>query len=273
MSNKLEQIKKDGLENLQVVLDFDRTITGPKGRGEAAPPMISFLRNSDMLGNEYKQAAKANFEYYWPIEQSHDLSHTEKCAAMHEWWGKHLQQLVQFGLTKDKISQIANSPDLVCRDGVVEFLQFCEANKIPVIIFSAGILGSESIKLFLERYSVNFPSIKIITNELVFDNDGKVTGFKEPIIHSENKSEEVFGHEGVVQKINTILAGDGAGDAKMVLDKDGSTIFRYAVLDNPTQESKDKYLQNFDNVIGDFDVIVNELNRKDEKDTEIARLN
>ncbi len=261
MSNKLEQIKKDGLDNLQVVLDFDRTITGPKGRGEAAPPMISFLRNSDMLGDDYKQAAQANFEYYWPIEQSHDLSHTEKSAAMHEWWAKHLQQLVDYGLTKEKITQIANSPDLVCRNGVVDFLKFCEANKIPIIIFSAGILGSESIKLFLERYGINFSSIRIITNELVFDENGKVTGFKEPIIHSENKSEEVFGLEGVVQKTNTILAGDGVGDANIVLDKEGSVVYRYAVLDNPTEEIKQKYLNNFDEVISNFDVITNEFKK------------
>jgi len=272
MNIKLNQIIDVGLENLQVVLDFDRTITGPKSTGESAPPMISFLRNSDMLGEEYKKAAQANFEYYWPIEQAHDLSHEEKSGHMHEWWAKHLQQLVDFGLTRDKITQIANSPDLVCRNGVVEFVNFCQANNIPVIIFSAGILGSESIKLFLERYKINFPNIKIITNELVFDDSGKVVGFKEPIIHSENKSEEVFGVEGIEQRKNTILAGDGVGDAKMVLDKPGSLVYRYAVLDNATEEVKNKYLSSFDEVVSDFGAILSELKEDDEVSREVRRL-
>jgi 5'-nucleotidase len=272
MHTKLKQILEEGLENLQVVLDFDRTITGPKSTGESAPPMIAFLRNSDMLGEKYREAAQTNFEYYRPLELSGELSHEEKSRSMHEWWSKHLQLLVDFGLTRDKIAQIANSPDLICRNGVVDFMKFCEANYIPVIVFSAGILGSESIKLFLERYGAYSTNVKIITNELVFNEDGKVTGFREPIIHSENKSEEVFEVEGVVQRKNTILAGDGLGDVKMVLDKPGSLVYRYAVLDNITSEIKNKYLVSFDEVVADFGVILSELKRVDETSREVRGL-
>jgi 5'-nucleotidase len=167
--------------------------------------------------------------------------------------------LVKYGLTKAQIFKIANSTNLVCRSGAVDFLKFCELNNIQVVIFSAAITGSESIRVFLDRYDVNYPDIKIITNELVFDDSGNVVGYKEPIIHSENKSEEVFAVEGVVQKKNTILAGDGQGDAKMVMDKAGSTVLRYAVLDNPTSEIHQKFLQSFDEVVSDFGVITDAL--------------
>lgn len=261
--NKLEKIKNDGFENLQFVLDFDRTITGPVNM-EPAPPMISFLRESDILGEEYKEKAQANFLHYFPLEKSHELSHQEKSALMHEWWEKHLTQLVEFGLTKEKIFKIANSQNLVLRDGVKELFEFSNKNNVPIIIFSAGILGSESIKFFLEKNSLNISNTKIFTNELTFDQDGKVIGFKEPIIHSENKDEEILILEAKLNnwtlRKNTILAGDGFGDVKMVLDKRDCTVLRIGISDKlRNKEEVELYKKYFDCVTDNFFEIINYL--------------
>jgi 5'-nucleotidase len=255
--NKIESIIQDGFENLQIVLDFDRTITGPVNN-EPAPPMISFLRNSDMLGEEYKKQAQANFEHYYKFEKDHTLTHQEKSKLMHEWWAKHLQMLSDFKLTKGKILTIANSENLILRMGVKEFFAFCFDKNIPIIIFSAGILGSESIREFFIRFNIDTANIKIITNELVFESE-VVKGFREPIIHSENKDESVFKEEGIIQRKNTILAGDGIGDSKMVTDMPGSVVYRIGVLDSHTESEKEIYLKHFDEVTNNFNDIIEKL--------------
>lgn len=257
---KIEKIKNHGFENLQLVLDFDRTITGPVN-GNPAPPMISFLRESDILGEKYREEAQANFQYYYPFEKSHDLTHEQKSSLMHEWWSKHLNQLVQFGLSGEKIFKIAHSPNLLLRDGVKELFEFAQANNIPIVIFSAGILGSESIKLFLERFQILLPNVKIITNELIFDSSEMVIGFKEPIIHSENKDESMLEIEGVISRKNTILAGDGVGDTKMVADGEGKTVYRIGILDTDNEEEKQKYLNFFDEVTNSFNAIISILDK------------
>lgn len=247
MKEKLEKIKKDGLENLQFVLDFDRTITGPKKDGSAAPPLVSFLRESDYLGEEYRSQAQANFETYHPIELSASIDTKEKTAKMEEWWNKHLKMIERdggFGLTRGIIEKIVNSDELRPRDGIKEVFEFCAVNKIPVIIFSAGILGSESILGFLKRYKFPTDSLEIVTNELIFDTDGFVVGHKKPIVHSENKSEDVIKQHAL--KRNTILFGDGLGDATMVHDGIGKIVLRIAVSDEKNRGNDEKFKKDFD---------------------------
>ncbi len=265
--NKLDKIVSDGYDNLQIVLDFDRTVSGPVN-SEPAPPMISFLRNSDMLGDEYKKQAQANFEHYYKFEKSHDLSHQEKSLLMHEWWEKHLCLLVHYKLTKEKIYKIATSENLILRKGVKEFLEFCFNQNISIIIFSAGLLGSESVRIFLDKHKINFSNIKIIINELVFNEAGEVTNFKEPIITSENKDESIFEIEGVTKKNNSILVGDGISDAKMVLDKNNSVVYRVGILDRKKDLSdedfnveKNIYLNHFDEVTDNFYDILEKLKK------------
>jgi HAD superfamily hydrolase (TIGR01544 family) len=253
---KLEKIKQDGLDNLQFVLDFDRTITGPVGDLQA-PPMISFLRNSDILGEEYRQEANANFEYYYPFEKSDDISKEEKNKLMSEWWEKHLDLLKKYKLNVDKIKQIAYSENLVLREGVKELFEFCFHNNIPIIIFSAGLLGKGSILLFLERFQINFKNIQIVINELIYDELGYVSGHRQPIIHSENKNESILELENVKQRKNTILAGDGIGDSTMVLDRNGSIVYRIGICDSKKQEDIEKYNKNFDVVTDNFHNLLN----------------
>lgn len=250
---KLEKIKQDGLENLQVVLDFDRTITGPTPHGRPAPSMISFLRESDILGEEYFERANALFAHYHPIEISNDISLEEKNSLMHEWWVKHIELLIEYKLTLEQILEISSSPNLVLRDGAKDFFLFCSTRNIPIIIFSANVLGSESISNFLKMNNVNYPNIKIITNELTFNEQGEVVNFKEPIIHSENKNETILDVEKIMQRKNTILAGDGLADANMISDSDGRNVYRIVVNDS---EDKRKFRESFDDTTNNFDYIL-----------------
>lgn len=256
MHIKLQEILKGGLENLQVVLDFDRTITyGAKMDGQT-PSVISFLRLSNMLGEDYYKAANANFAKYHPMEVDSTMDKEEQIKQMQIWWEAHLQMVVDFGLTLQQIKEIANTTQLVLRPGMLELFKFCQEKDVPIIIFSANVLGHESIKFFLERFGIYSASVTIVTNELIFDENGKSTGFKKPAVHSKNKDESMILHG--LQRPNTILIGDGISDAEMVKDEPNEVVFRFGIVDENNQIKVAQYAQVFDVVVtpnGSFDIL------------------
>jgi hypothetical protein len=66
---------------------------------------------------------------------------------------------------------------------------------MPMLIVSAGIgeIVKQSLEFLYEEIKLR-PKISIISNLGVFDENGILTKFKEPIIHSFNKSTYVKSH-------------------------------------------------------------------------------
>lgn len=256
MHTKLKQILDAGVENFQVVLDFDRTITyGAKMDGQT-PSMVSFLRLSNMLGEQYYKASNENFAKYHPMEVDSTMDKEVQIEQMQIWWEAHLSQVKDFGLTLQQIREIANSPQLILRPGILELFKFCAANSVPVIIFSANVLGSESIKFFLERFGVGLQNVTIVTNEFIFDTEGKILDFKRPVVHSKNKDESMILHG--LTRPHSILLGDGISDGHMVKDEEGEVVFRMGIVDDNNQVKVAEYAQVFDVVVtphGSFDIL------------------
>jgi HAD superfamily hydrolase (TIGR01544 family) len=247
MNIKLQKIKKEGLGNLQIVLDFDRTITAHSEAGKQAPSLVHFLRLSQILGEEYHLQANANFNYYFPYENDHTMNEREQEKMMEEWWKKHLDLVVYHGLTLAQIKEIAESSELILREGLKELFDFAKERKIPIIIFSANVLGKESIEFFLKRFGIDLENIHIVTNELHFNEEGKSFRFSDKVVHSKNKDENLISEN--LKRKNTILAGDGLGDAQMVVDEEGGIVYRIAVLDEIPEEKLGAYRKLFDDII------------------------
>jgi HAD superfamily hydrolase (TIGR01544 family) len=253
MNPKLKQTIVEGLESLQIVLDFDRTITAHPEAGKQAPSLISFLRLSQVLGEEYYKVSNDNFNYYFPFENDHTMNPIEHRKMMEEWWRKHLDLVVYHGLTLDQVKQISENLEILLREGLKELFDFAKENNIPVIIFSANVLGKESIEFFLKRFEVDLENIHIVTNELNFDKEGKSLGYNNNFVHSENKNEKLIPNN--LKRKNTILAGDGLGDAEMVKDEEGRTVFRIAVLDKVEESKLQAYHELFDEIISPLSVL------------------
>lgn len=247
MNSKLYKIREDGLENLQIVLDFDRTITAHRESGKQATSLVHFLRNSDVLGEIYANKANANFNKYFPFENDHTMDGDEQKRMMEKWWHEHLQMVVDHGLTLSHVRQIAENSDLLIREGLQDFFNFANENNIPVIIFSANVLGKESIEFFLKRFGLDTTNVQILTNELDFDENGISRGYNKRVVHSKNKNEELIAEN--LKRKNTILAGDGLGDADMVRDEEGRTVYRLAVLDEILENKLPIYKKLFDEIL------------------------
>lgn len=188
-----------------------------------------------------------------PIEINPTISIEDKKKAMKEWWEKHFELLKKCGLRKDEIEKAMQSNKIKLRKGVSEFLNFLHKYDIPLVIISSSGLGEDSISLCLQRNNVLFSNIYIISNSLIWDEEGNMIGAKEPIIHCMNKDQTMVKDFPAYSKIkdrrNVLLLGDSLGDIGMIEGFDYNNLIKSGFLNDEVDKSLEEYKKNYDILI------------------------
>ena len=270
--NRIKRIIVDGAEKLHVISDFDRTLTKAFVDAEPTPSIISILRSEDMLGMDYTQKAYALAEKYRPIEDDPKVSINEKKKKMNEWWQKHFDLLVKSNLNKSNLVQIAESGKIQFRAYADVVLAMLAERKIPLLIFSASGLGTESINELLLVNNIAYENIFTVSNSFTWDEQGFVKGVNKPIIHSYNKDEGILKKfpevdDMIEDRKNIILLGDSLGDAGMAEGFDFENLIKIGFLNESDSEKFEellpKYEELYDVIItgdGDMEFLVNLFN-------------
>ena len=279
LKDKISIFKKDGFENLIIVIDFDCTLTKGYNKDGSRVSVISILRNNDFISFDYQEKAKALFVKYHPIEIDPNISFEDKKDAMRKWWTEHFDLLAKSGVDKKLIEEISKREDLIClRDGFDDFFNFQKEYNIPTLIFSSAGVG-DVIKLHLEYIDRLNKDIHIITNFWDYNDDGKFVGIKGKVIHGMNKGVDILRgsvfYEKYKNKKNIILLGDSMSDLNMVEGFNYENIITIGFFNQSNtngfvkdqksfDDMRDKYYDKFDIVIeGDGDMSkVNELLKK-----------
>lgn len=264
----ITRLKNDGLDNLHILADFDRTLTYGSRDNKKTPSIISVLRNGNYLSPDYAAKAHALFDKYHPIEINEGLPLSQRKEAMSIWWRSHKQLLIDSGLNKKDIYQIVKDRSVQFRQGVDKFLDSLHKNNVPLIILSAGGVG-EAVKIYFENAKKDYKNIYYITNSLEWDKDGNAKTIIEPIIHSLNKDETIIKeiseiYEKIANRKNVILLGDNIADIDMVTGFDYDNLIKIGFLNYDTKKLENYYSEKFDIVLagdGDFDY-VNKLLKK-----------
>ena len=231
--------------NTAFVFDFDGTLTQKYVHGQEVMSVISILRTENILNDIYSQEATTLKNIYHTIEVDPGIPFEIKYQKMNEWWQKHTELFIAHGLNREHICLAAYHPMLQIRQGVVEVFAFAQSHHIPTIIFSASGIGTDSIQFFLERHGINTPSVFIISNQLIYASDGRVTGVQEPLIHGLNKNEHVISQFPAIQSIlqskdTVVLLGDSPHDATMVTDMSvHKNIWRIGLLNDQDEVKKE----------------------------------
>ncbi|MDD2566231.1 MAG: haloacid dehalogenase-like hydrolase [Candidatus Gracilibacteria bacterium] len=242
-----EKITNFRLENLQIVADFDSTITQDNGHTS-----WSLFSKSGLMSGEYCKERDSYFDFYYPYEIDATLTFEKKDKLMREWWQKHLELFIKYKLNISVIDIIIQDNSFFdFRYGMEEFLELSVIKNIPFIILSAGL--TNTINEFLTFWEVNFFNVHVVSNELKFDEEGFCIGInKDVIIHSENKDEhDMPAHikELVSGKKDIILLGDSLGDVKMIDENLRKNALKIGFISEKKMSSKDKFMDNFDIVI------------------------
>uniref|UniRef100_A0A453LQ71 5'-nucleotidase n=3 Tax=Aegilops tauschii subsp. strangulata TaxID=200361 RepID=A0A453LQ71_AEGTS len=229
LARKVAAIRAAGPAKLQVIADFDGTLTRYWYDGSRGQSSHGLLRQGN---EEFDSKREALFEHYHPIEINPDIPVLEKAKLMEEWWGKTHGLLIEGGLTQEAIKKSVADAAIAFRDGVVELFEFLEARDIPVLVFSAG-LADIIEEVFRQKLHRSFKNIKIVSNRMVFNEEGCLVAFKGKTIHVLNKNEHsldmaapvhdslgdpngsIDDYSLVKKRTNVLLLGDHIGDLGM----------------------------------------------------------
>ena len=171
------------------------------------------------------------------------------------WWEEALKILIK---SKIKWSEIASDVEKVmtARKGTQELFNFCESQKIPILIISAGV--RDVIELWCQR--LGFKPTLILSTDLIFDEKGYLSSWNsDSLIHILNKKEK--GHREVSkireERPNIILLGDSLDDAAMVND---SKHVLKIIIDDPGIGKTQKDENFYKNVFSKFDLCLQSEN-------------
>ncbi|GAA0169425.1 esterase [Lithospermum erythrorhizon] len=260
LQEKISAIRRDGPVKLQVIADFDATLTKYWIDGLRGQSSHNLLQQSN---HEYDAKRQKLFDYYHPLEFNPSIPLSEKTKLMEEWWGQTHALLIEGGLTFDDIRTSVSKATIAFREGVIELFEFFEEKEVPVLIFSAGLADiiEEVLRQKLHR---SFKNIRIVSNRMEFDQDGHLISFKGKTIHSLNKNEHALDmaaplHEqlggvngvdddssSVRKRTNVLLLGDQVGDLGMSDGLNYETRISVGFLNCNIEKNLESYKTAFD---------------------------
>ncbi|XP_068193821.1 7-methylguanosine phosphate-specific 5'-nucleotidase-like [Antennarius striatus] len=248
----LRSMERAGSNTVQVISDFDMTLTRFKYNGQRCPTCHNILDNSKLISSECKGQLKELLNTYYPIEIDSSRSIEEKLPLMVEWWTKAHELLVQQEIKKDLLAVVVEESDAMLRDGYEFFFKHLHEHTIPLLIFSAGI--GDILEEVIRQAGVFYPNVKVFSNYMHFDESGVLRAFKGVLIHIYNKREGALLNTGHFQELrtrpNVLLLGDSLGDLTMADGvQDMENILKIGFLNDKVEERKQSYLDSYDIVL------------------------
>lgn len=248
---KIRAMMRDGAKNLQIVTDFDRTLTPAKINGEHAPTSAGILETCGYMSEKYVERAKELFAIYFAKEVDPNLSIPEKIITMNEWMDKNMVNMIENALKYDDLKKVIQTGKMILRDGVEDFLEMAYLRSIPVVIFSAGI--GDLITATLSHNKLFTSNVHVISNFFSFDKNGHVTGFAGETINvfqkNEIKLEGRYFYDEIKERKNVLLIGDGLGDSGMADGIKHENVIKIGLRNDGTHASRESYLERFDIVL------------------------
>ncbi|XP_038845115.1 cytosolic 5'-nucleotidase 3-like [Salvelinus namaycush] len=248
----IKAMQKAGTSKIQVISDFDMTLTRFAYNGKRCPTSHNILDNSKLISEECKAQLKDLRNTYYPIEIDSKRTAEEKLPLMVEWWTKAHTLLVQQRIRKDLLQDVVKESDAMLREGYQLFFGHLQEHSIPLLIFSAGL--GDVLEEVIRQAGVFHPNVKVFSNYMDFDETGVLKAFKEELIHIYNKREGALLNTGHFQELksrhNILLVGDSLGDLTMA---DGvhsmENILKIGFLNDKVEERKTSYLNAYDIVL------------------------
>ncbi|XP_021575205.1 7-methylguanosine phosphate-specific 5'-nucleotidase isoform X3 [Carlito syrichta] len=245
-------LRRGGGDRLQVISDFDMTLSRFSYNGKRCPSSYNILDDSTVISEEGRKELSVLLHHYYPIEIDPHRTAKEKLPYMVEWWTKAHNLLCQQKIQKFQIAQVVRESNAMLREGYKTFFNTLYHHNIPLFIFSAGI--GDILEEIIRQMQVFHPNIHVVSNYMDFDEDGFLQGFKGQLIHTYNKNSSMCENSSYFQqlqgKTNVILLGDSLGDLTMAEGvPEMQSILKIGFLNDKVEELRERYLDSYDVVL------------------------
>jgi HAD superfamily hydrolase (TIGR01544 family) len=250
-ARKFAEIKIAGLSQLQVVADFDRTLTAHFNTDGVVQSSYQMLHGSKIYAPAFTEACNRLYQKYYPIEVDNTLPVNEKQAQMLDWWNAFHDMMIAEGTTRNKLRECVEATKSVLRPGALTFLQQLDTHHIPLLILSAGL--GDIIRLFLDARGALLPNTEVVSNFMRFDDNGVATSFIGTPITTFNKNEFAAAPgdntHTTQRRPNVLLLGDSLSDVDMVNPSLHSQVLKIGFLNDNVDRDLERYKAAFDVVI------------------------
>ncbi|XP_043220593.1 cytosolic 5'-nucleotidase 3-like isoform X2 [Amphibalanus amphitrite] len=254
VANMVSQLVSEGPSKLQVILDFDHTLTRVHDNGNKCACTWEILDRSDLMPQMYRDETNRLRDKYYPIEIDPHMTVAEKVPYAVEWYTQAHEVLIKTGLKKQDLVNMVKDSTAQFRSGTDRLLEDLHRLNVPVLIFSAGL--GDLIHVMLDQQAKDHDNIKVVSNYMRFDEEGKMIGFTDEMIHMYNKNENAVHSSSYFERLkgrnNVILMGDNVGDLHMADGVDNPNVtLKIGFLNQPSEERLAKFLDLFDVVLLD----------------------
>ncbi|KAI9551378.1 hypothetical protein GHT06_021711 [Daphnia sinensis] len=255
VGEKVTQLIVGGHEKLQVIADFDFTLTKFHTNGIRKLSCHGVVESYSKLPEHFKVKSREMFNKYYPIEIDQNISVEEKIPLMIEWYDGAHELLENSNLFKHDFALMVKENPIEFRDGTLQFMKDLNEASIPILVFSAGV--GDVIDEALLANNLTQDNVKVISNYMTFNAEGKLVQFTGKLIHMYNKNESSVPHsstyfQDLSHRHNVILMGDSLGDLQMSKGVEPpSTILTIGFLNDKIEERLEKYKEEFDIVLVD----------------------
>nr|XP_033322575.1 7-methylguanosine phosphate-specific 5'-nucleotidase-like [Megalopta genalis] len=237
-------ILKDGSNSLQIVTDFDMTLTKQHVNGKEVLSSFAIFNQCKQLPETYSKESSRLYKKYRPIEIDPYLPIDVKAEEMTNWIVGKEKVLKGVPFDPNEIEEVSRVYGTDLRDGTEEIFKKFDSANIPVLVFSAGL--GEVVEAVLRNKGILFNNVKVISNFLKY-KDGKIVGFRnKKLIHAFNKNEHAVEQEYfkiLESRRNVLLMGDSLGDASMIDGmKDIGAVLKIGFLYDHVSIKHSKYL-------------------------------
>uniref|UniRef100_A0A1B6LK30 5'-nucleotidase n=1 Tax=Graphocephala atropunctata TaxID=36148 RepID=A0A1B6LK30_9HEMI len=240
---KLKELIADGIENLQVVADFDGTITKSVVDGKPALHSLDVFRHTATLSEKYRLGYDALAKKHGPSYVNPELSVEERQKVLDQWWEDHECLCSGEILTLSDLQRANDAINTPLRDGCEQMLRLLSHHRVPLIVSSAGV--GEVIEHVLKEHNP-----RVVSNFIKFDENDQIKGFSKPTVSVFNKNR--FPLPVDEDRRNVMLLGDSLGDCNMADNVPGlKTVLKIGFFTGTDKEKLEKYKSCYDVVLVD----------------------
>ncbi|XP_038213760.1 7-methylguanosine phosphate-specific 5'-nucleotidase [Zerene cesonia] len=250
---KLNNMIRDGNKNLQIVTDFDHTLTRHQmDNGTIVLTSFGMFRECPSVPQYYRDEDNRLSNIYKPIEVDSVMGKEEKTKHMIDWYVAAHKLLIGLKFPKQELVETSKKMVECFRIGVKDLIMWSNVQQVPVLVFSAGL--GECVVAALEAANFLLPNVKVISNFLALDKNDTIVGIKGEVIHTLNKNETAIKnteyYEMVKERNNVMLLGDNIGDAGMAEGMEHcEVIIKVGFLGRNVDANLQNYMNKFDIVL------------------------
>ncbi|BET01464.1 Pyrimidine 5'-nucleotidase (UMHypothetical protein-1) [Nesidiocoris tenuis] len=250
---KIEKLVEGGFDKLQIITDFDRTLSKYHHNGEIMKSSYMVFETIPVLPPNFISETDKLYKKFRAIEDDPKMTIEQKLPYMEEWWRLSERLFVGMPCNQQLIKQAVIDCDLNLRTGTHTAFNRLREAAVPILVFSAGL--GDVVKAVLEHEHLMHENVHVVSNFFRIENN-QITSFLGEQIHIFNKNQHAIENTSYFQDVshrpNVILMGDSLGDANMDEGVHGDVVtVKIGFLSVNMDEYLPQYLEKFDIVLLD----------------------